>query len=396
MKKKILFVTYDLGVDGASKSLINILEQIDYDRYDVDLFLCLQRGMFMKFIPEKVNVLPTIKILSALTMPIKSSLISLLKQKHFTLFFPRLRYPINYKFKMSLANAAQQVWSAFSEYVPPIENRYDAVISYQDHWIKYFMAEKTKSNVKIAWNHCNLSKTEININVESKYISLIDHWVTISDECRHVLESMFPDSKQKIKVIENIISPSVIRHMAHQVNAFSDDNFKGKRIVTLGRLAHEKGIDIAIKACNLVVKAGYDIRWYVIGDGPQREEIEKLIKKYNLEDRFILLGINSNPYPYVAAADIYVQPSRTEGKSIAIEEAKALSKPIIVTNYQTVYDQIKHKKTGVIVPISEDGIAKGIKEVLNKPELTKEISKNLSYYSGNENEVNKLYELIGG
>ena len=87
--------------------------------------------------------------------------------------------------------------------------------------------------------------------------------------------------------------------------------------------------DIAIKAAAILVKKGYTIKWYVLGEGEERNTLEQSIKEHNLIANFILLGIKENPYPYINNATIYVQPSRFEGKSLAIDEAKILHKPIL-------------------------------------------------------------------
>ncbi|MGG2066215.1 glycosyltransferase [Bacillus sp. S14(2024)] len=395
MKKKLLFVTNDLNCDGASKSLLSLLEQIDYKNYDVDLLLFAHRGMFMNMIPKEVNVLPPITPLKEITLPFTQSIGKLLSCGKWGLAYRRTRYLMNYYCGMSVAKAMQQVWPFYAQYVGVLKKEYDVAISYQDYWSKYFIAEKTVASKKLAWNHCNLSKVGMDIQFEEKYNKLIDYWITISDECKDVLNSMFPDMLAKTYVIENIISPSVVRRMAIEDVPVMKENFSGCCIVTVGRLSHEKGIDLALDACLKLVQCGYDIRWYIIGEGKQKSELEKKIRKNNLQDRFILLGVHSNPYPFMKHAEIYVQPSRTEGKSIAIEEAKSLGKSIVVTNYQTVASQIVDMETGLISSISGEGLFIRVRELLDKPELHNLFSINLDDYKGNESEIDKFYELIG-
>lgn len=95
------------------------------------------------------------------------------------------------------------------------------------------------------------------------------------------------------------------------------------KILSIGRLDIDKGFDIGIKVINLLVKNGYYIKWYIVGEGNQRGLLETIISNYNLRDKIVLLGEKTNPYPYLADCDIYFQPSRNEGYGIAVAEARA-------------------------------------------------------------------------
>ena len=173
------------------------------------------------------------------------------------------------------------------------------------------------------------------------------------------------------------------------------DNSNSIILISVGRLTNAKGYDMAIESCKKLVEKGYDIRWNIIGDGEERTNLEQRIKKNNLEDRFILLGIKENPYPYVRNADIYVQTSRFEGKSIAIDEAKILNKPILITNFSTAKDQISNGEDGLIVDMNVDSIVKGLEKLINDTDLRNKLTKNLSKEQlGTENEINKLYNLF--
>ena len=166
-------------------------------------------------------------------------------------------------------------------------------------------------------------------------------------------------------------------------------------ILSIGRLHGQKGFDIAIDACKILIDSGYNACWYVIGEGKERKKLEELIEKNNLKNNFKLLGLKSNPYKYLKACDIYVQPSRYEGKSVAIDEAKILCKPIVVTNFSTVYDQIEDSRTGIITEMNDISLSKGIESLIDNKELKKYINSNLRRLSlENEKEINKLYGLI--
>ena len=141
---------------------------------------------------------------------------------------------------------------------------------------------------------------------------------------------------------------------------------------------------------------GYnDIAWYVVGYGGDEEMIKGLIKELKLEDSFILLGKQTNPYPYMKAADLYVQPSRYEGKAVTVGEAQILSKPVMITNYTTAKSQLRDGVDGYITELSVEGIADGIEKLYKDSALRKAVNNNCKQtdYS-NSNELDKLYAII--
>ena len=122
--------------------------------------------------------------------------------------------------------------------------------------------------------------------------------------------------------------------------------------------------------------------------------IRKLIRENNLEESFILLGKKINPYPYIKVGDIYVQPSRYEGKAVTVGEAQILGKPVLITNYPTAKSQVRDKYDGVICELSIEGIANGIEDLFNnidKLKLLEDNCKNSDY--SNSYELEKLYSL---
>ena len=196
--------------------------------------------------------------------------------------------------------------------------------------------------------------------------------------------------------MENITSPEFIRKMAEEdieENIKEDDSFK---LVSVARFSHAKGIDNAVKALKLLHDRGLtDIKWYVVGYGGDEEIIRKLIKENNLEDSFILLGKKINPYPYINAGDIYVQPSRYEGKAVTVGEAQILGKPVIITNYTTSKSQVRENIDGYICELSIEGIANGIEKLYKDKNLRTQLSDNCkkTNYS-NSNELNNLYSIF--
>jgi len=137
------------------------------------------------------------------------------------------------------------------------------------------------------------------------------------------------------------------------------------------------------------------LRWHIVGDGPLRNELEGLAKNAGIERDFLFLGRQTNPYKYMAQCDIYVQPSRYEGKSIAVDEAKILAKPIVCAEFSTVRDQIEDGVTGLIAGMDAASLADKIKRLADNPGLREKLNANLrEKAAGNENEIEKFYALL--
>ena len=216
----------------------------------------------------------------------------------------------------------------------------------------------------------------------------------VSDSTREILNEVFPEYKDKIEVIYDISDPNLIIKMSLLGEGY-DDNFDGLRILTVGRLANQKGYDIALDACKILKEKGINFRWYSLGIGPLKEEIEKYIADNKLEDYFKLLGVKSNPYPYIRNCDIYVQTSKFEGFGLAIAEARMLNKPVVTTRFDAVYNQMVDRKNGLVVDMDAKGISDGILELINYKELKSEIVEYLTREKkGNIEELDKFYKLI--
>ena len=196
--------------------------------------------------------------------------------------------------------------------------------------------------------------------------------------------------------MHNIVSDKAIKKLSLEKVTDVQFNKEDINIVSVGRLNYQKGFEMAIEACSILKEKGYKIKWNIVGDGEERSNLERLINKFNVKDEFKLLGIRENPYPYVAKSDIYVQPSRFEGKAIAIDEAKILNKPIVLTNFSTAKDQIENKINGLICDMNSYSLASEIEGLIIGSELKNNIVKNLMEEKlGNEDEIMKLYDVIG-
>lgn len=394
MKKDILFIIPSLGAGGGEKSLINLLTQMDFNKYNVDLFLLNHNGLFMEFIPKEVNILGMTEDIEIFNKSLKKSISEYLAKGKCNLAFNRLMFCLKNRFNKNTGIAEQYSWRNLRSAIGMIDKKYDVAIGYLEKTSNYICVDCVQAHKKIAWVHTDYSKLELDKNFDQKYFKQFNQIVTVSDECKSSLINNFKEQENKVRVIKNIVSPNLINKMAEE-NIDIEKNESESIIVSVGRLSKEKGFDIAINACKILIESGQMIKWYLVGEGNERNKLEELISKNKLENNFILLGAQSNPYKYIKVADIYVQPSRFEGKSIAMDEAKILGKPIVATKFTTVKDQIEDNKTGVIAEINEESLAIVISNLLSDSKLKETLKSNLYRMNfGTEDEINKLYEII--
>lgn len=394
MKKDILFIIPSLSAGGGEKSLINLLEQIDYTQYNVDLFTLNKDGLFLDFVPNEVNIIENPKDLEVFKLSILKSITKFLVNRNLRLAFNRGMFFIKNKLKISVSKREQYSWKYIKGAIGVLDKKYDVAIGYLEKTSNYICIDCVQADKKIGWIHTDYNKLGVDKKFDKRYLSQLDYIVTVSEECAQVLKKEFNDLSKRIRIIKNIVSPSTIKKMSLENIDIKTINNE-KIIVSVGRLSCEKGFDIAVKSCKILKDRGLKVKWILIGDGVEKANIEKLINENKLMSDFILVGVKSNPYKYLSKADIYVQPSRFEGKSIAMDEAKILGKPIVATNFSTVRDQINDKVDGIITEMNERSLADGIELLINDSKLYSNIVNNMREMSlGTESEVNKLYELI--
>ncbi|WP_283751006.1 glycosyltransferase [Bacillus cereus] len=392
MKKNILFVINNLNCGGAEKALISLLETINYSMYNVDLFLFKHEGLFFRKIPRQVNLLEEPYEYQYFDMSIKKVIIDCIKKGRIDIALARLCAGYIFKSEQDRVRCEQMIWKCISKSLRGIDKNYDVAIGYLEKNPVYFCVDKVKAKKKIGFIHNDYDELGMDPKIDSGYFAKLDNIVTVSRECANVLKERFPMYKKKVKVMHNIVSSNMINKMSLEKIDMKD---KGIKIVSVGRLNYQKGFEMAIAACKELEGDGYKITWYVVGEGEERVNLEKMIEENDLKGKFILLGIKENPYPYIREANIYVQPSRFEGKSIAIDEAKILHKPIVITNFSTAKDQIKNKENGIIVEMDPHAISEGIKKLIDNEELRIKLTSNLSKENlGTESEIEKLYTLF--
>ena len=399
MKPHILFVMHYLEIGGAETALIGLLNTIDYSRYDVDLFLHFHHGEMMPFLPNEVNLLPEIPVYAQIERPIKN----VLKDGYLRMVAARIkakmrarRYISKHHVVKETTAGMQYTAAAVTSLLPAINPsvEYDLAISFlQPHNI---VRDKVRAKKKVCWIHTDYSVVDVSAEDELPVWSAFDYVVSISNDVTKSFLQAFPTLESKIVLMENILSPTFVRQRAEEFDALPELQKDMLKLLSVGRFSKAKNYDNVPDICRRMVEIGdVDFRWYIIGYGPDEQLIRSKIAEAGMEDRIIILGKRSNPYPYIRACDIYIQPSRYEGKSVTVREAQMLYKPVVVTNYPTASSQIKDGHDGVIVPMDNQGCAEGIINLIRDKAKREEIIEYLRTHDyGNEKEVEKLYEML--
>lgn len=390
MKTKILFIMSSLRNGGAERSLVNLLQLFDYQKYEVDLLLFQEEGIFLEQLPNEVHILHDCDILHLLYAKGNNRIKGI---KHPLLTFDHYWGTFWARKKTESMYASRQYrWEHYyKDRIPSIKTKkYDVAISYLHGEQLYYLVDKVDAKRKIAWIHTDYSKLNALEEHDLKYMRQVDSVVSISNICVETLCKTFPSIKEKFCMLPNLTSSSSIKYLAEKEypKEYGGDEFK---IVSVGRLIHLKGFDMAVDAASILKENGLKFSWFILGDGELKTELNMQIKNKNVDDCVFLLGATDNPYKYMDGADILVQTSRYEGKSVVLDEAKILGKPIVVTNYDTVKDQVNDNE-GVIVNMSSEAIAAGIMKIIPRID---EIHTYLNAHEyGNQDEIYKYYQLI--
>ncbi len=397
-KPRIIILMHYLELGGAEMALIGLLQALDPERVDVDLFIYSHQGPLMKYIPKWVNLLPEVKSYSMIERPMAEAL----KAGQFRLVVKRLwarrkhsKYVKTVKFTGDDGSIMQYIGNSVTPVLPCINPsvEYDLCISFlTPHNIG---RDKVRAKKRLAWIHTDYSTVHFNAELELPVWDAYDGIASISDEVSHSFIETFPELSSKITRIDNILSSKFVRERANEINVDSELNGEIK-LLSIGRYCSAKNYDNVPDIARRLVNSGLrGLKWYIIGYGGGEALIRNKIAEAGMHEHVILLGKKENPYPYIKACDIYVQPSRYEGKSVTVREAQILGKPVIVTNYPTASSQINDGVDGVIVPLDNEGCAKGIEHFVHNEKVVQQIIKNLQNGDfASESEVNKIYELL--
>lgn len=389
--KKIIFLIGNLESGGVSKSLVSLLWEIDKEKYDISCFVMSPQGIHLDKIPEGINVI-TDDITKTLLLKFPLCFYELFKAKEYYLAFARLGQFLTSRLSRSLGGLI------LSRLIRKVEGTYDLAIDYNGQHQLYYMVDSVDAKIKVSFFHNDYSKWDYYYRMDKRYFNHVDHIFSVSHHCVDVLKRYFPQYKTKIGLMENITSLRELDRLKNEspIEDFLDKKLNdGFNLITIGHICERKGSTLALNAAKILKDKNVRFRWFFVGSMSKDKDYSKLVDTLGLRDYIVFLGVRDNPYSIINKCDVVVHPSQFEGKSIALDEAKLLCKPIVVTNFSTVDDQFKHDYNGVICSMDNISLSDSIERVLLDGELRNILSNNLAQDRvSNVNEVDKIYSLL--
>lgn len=401
MKPRIFIAIHYLEIGGAEASLIGLLEALDPAKVNVDLFVYAHRGLFMKAVPEYVNLLPERKAYAMIESPLKEALLA----GQLGMVLGRLRAKrLHRTYLVTLTEDERKndisvfptVSACVMPHLPCLHDldEYDLAISYlQPHDI---VRQKVRAKKYLAWIHTDYSTIHLKVDQELPIWSAYDHIVSISADVTKGFLQKFPSLASQIVEMENILPKSYILQRASEPNDKVSTSMKedAVNLCSIGRIGYAKNYDNIPYMASELKKIGLKFKWFIVGPG-NHDEIDALSTQLGVEDEVQFVGASDNPYTWLKACDIYVHPSRYEGKSIVVREAQILCKPVIITNYPTAKSQINDGMDGIICELDNQKIAEAIYQLANDNKMQNEI---IAYLQNHDfaglAEVNKIYQLL--
>lgn len=375
-KKKVLIVIHDFGSGGAQKSLVSFLKGLEINSkindYEIDVLVSDDYGIFKKDIPNKINVSQSDSTITWMNCPLKN------KRVWKNVSLKAIYGEVKWILYQRLAHKTGELWQCWRRLIPFNSKEYDVAISYINGWANYYVMDKVKATKKILWIHNDYQMQPHDENFDRKYYEKCDKIITISEECKNSFLKSFPELHNKIYVLQNITLVEDVKNKARNGRAQEFEIKKDcLKILSVGRLTKQKAFHLAIDAAAELKHRGIDFVWLIIGEGEDRAKLEGIVKKYKLENQVLLPGIKENPYCYIAQCDVFVQTSIYEGKSIVLDEAKVLEKPIVVTDYPTVKASITDMKNGIIAGFNGKDISDKILSLYQNKAIQEQFKKQL-------------------
>lgn len=367
--KKILFIHSIFDTGGVSKSLLNLLYAMDKTRFQIDLLVMNPSGELQKLIPPGVNMLDSsgFEIFFGSYMRCARAL---LKRGRVIACMIRLLSSIVSKFDPPSGALLLKML------LPKLTKQYDVAVDYGGQTQLYYLIDKIDAHKKLTFFHNDYAKWKYFEREDRKYYHFADAIFTVSSICVDAMKRIFPEYADKIFLSENISIPNLLENLSREpvTDSLSKKEFS---ILTLGHLCERKGTDLAIRAAHILKMSECRFKWYFLGKNQGGGKYEALVKSLKLSNDIVFMGSKSNPYPYIRDTRLFVLPSKHEGKSIALDEAKIFCKPIVVTNFSTVHDQFEDRVNASICEMSPESLASSIAELIKDSALRERYSRNL-------------------
>lgn len=403
---RILFVINTLGQAGAETALLSLLQTLAREkgeaRYEISLYVLTGQGEMVSRLPADVRLLnKKYREESVLTAKGRKYLKKTVLKAMFTRATVVKLFP--YLVKNTCAMLGKKrllpdklLWRVLSDGGMVLPEEYDLAVSYLEGGAAYFVADHVKAAKKAAFIHVDYEKASYTRALDKDCYLAFDKIFTVSDEVREAFLKAYPELPDKTEVFHNILNKGEIVRRAEEGEGFTD-GFTGMRLLSVGRLTAQKAFEVSVDAMKRLKDAGKNVRWYVLGEGDQRKKLQEQIDALGLTEDFILYGAVNNPYPFMKQADIYVHASRFEGKSIAIQEAQILGKPMVVSDCSGNREQVCHGKDGLMCGLTPDSLAENIMLLLEDEALRGKLGAAAAKKNADAaEEIQKLLSMLKG
>lgn len=391
MKKKLIFITEALWIGGIETALVNLLNRLDYNRFDVT---CL-------VLRDSLDVADRITPQCRLIVSDRQHKVTFPKGYGCKRLYNIMEEPQNAaKFRRFIWFALRVVFRAaeakcYASYVKKQlkGEHFDTAVIYSDRAAETAVRAVSADRFLMFYHHGAMRREYHDAYGYKK----ADKVIAVSPALAEKLRAYRSKYADKIISVNNIIDIDGVREKGLDIPTvkFSADCFN---IVSCGRLSHAKGMDIAVDACAKLVADGFTgFHWYIVGGGPEESALREQIMRLGLEDCVSLLGMQSNPYPYIRCADLYVQPSRFEAFGLTIREAQVLAVPVLSTRTDGSAELISDGETGLLCESDADSIAAAVIRLYNAPKLRESIQaelQNHDFERDNSAILNQLYSLL--
>lgn len=369
--KKILFMIHSLNCAGAQRVLVDMVNNLDLDEYDVTIHTIRRSDELVPEIDKRIHIKNIINTEHKII-------------KQFVSYLIRRVLPLKW------------VYNRF------IKNDYDYEVAYLEGEVTRLLAYSTNSKAKkYAWVHTDMMRNFTSqglyktVNEHKAVYEKYDKIICVSEGVKKAFGDRFGITENVI-VKYNISNEKTINKKAEE----SADDFcenRGINLITVSKLRPEKRHIMLLNVLKCLKNEGYTFFLHIVGDGSEYESVKQAIADNQLSDCVKLMGQKSNPYPYIKKSDLLVISSTAEGYPTVAVEAGVLGVPVISTECAGVNEVLNDGKFGIIVENSEEGLYSGLKEIFESPDILlkyKEILSNGSVFSSENRikEINKLFE----
>ncbi len=387
MKKNILFINGHLNCGGVERSLVDILKNLDYNKYNADLLLLEGFGDYLSEIPDDVNI----KLIDLHNTygSVKESLIRCLRKRDFICFYIRIVFIITKLFGINKISLAKKIFTN--------NKHYDLAIGFRTGICMNIAAFAVNAEKSAGWWHhgeYNLSDAETkDFLLSSKNLNKI---ISVSDGCKKMLSEKFPELSSKIFVIHNMIDTVSIRNKS-VVPMNYEMNKDVLNILTVGRLSSEKHIENAVYASKFLVEHAFNnFKWHIVGDGDEKQRLTALVNQYDLSDFVVFHGKQNNPYVFMKNADLLVNTSYVESQCLVVLEAMSVGIPCVITRSLGPEEFAVNEQNCILVEPNLESLINGLNKMIklsDSSDMVNSAIETANRYSP-ESIMHKFYDLL--